>query len=199
MSLETTEVLTYAPAVIRLLQGPLYQEDTKVWSLLLTHLQPLSRYFAQIGLELVLHQEDGFAYLTQPEEEQGGSGALPRLTKRTPLGYEVSLLALLLREALEEFDLNNADARDLFLTARDIKNRLLPYLGERYDEARAFKQFERYILTLVRLGFLKEAPSAESLDFDRRVFQVMRIIKARINNEKLEEMKGKMKAYGDTL
>lgn len=192
--LENTPTHSFAPVVLKLLQGPLYMEDAKTWALLNEQAPQIRLYFAQIGLQLFLSKEEGFAYLSQGDEDEGTS-TLPRLVKRQPLGYEATVLAVLLRDALEEFDLANADSRDLFLTARDIKTRLMPYLGDKYDEARVYRQFERYILQTVRLGFLREVSSESDADFDKRVFQVMRILKAKLNPAKLEEIKNRILEY----
>ena len=185
-------VLSYAPVILKLLQGPLYDEDTKLWTLLGENTGPIREWFARIGLRLMLVTEEGLAYLTQPEEEEG---SLPRLVKRAPLGYDATVLAVVLRDALEEFDLTNTDSRDLFMTARDIQARLVPYTGGRFDEARAWKQFERSLTHMVKLGFLRETPSTDPGDQGRKVYQVMRILKVKLGPSQLDELKTKLAAY----
>ncbi len=185
-------VLSYAPVILKLLQGPLYDEDTKLWALLGENTGPIREWFARIGLRLMLVTEEGLAYLTQPEEEEG---SLPRLVKRAPLGYDATVLAVVLRDALEEFDLTNTDSRDLFMTARDIQARLVPYTGGRFDEARAWKQFERSLTHMVKLGFLRETPSTDPGDQGRKVYQVMRILKVKLGPSQLDELKTKLAAY----
>src|SRR6266849_4561853 len=95
-------ITPYAPAVIRLLQGPLYSDDATAWKLLVQHSDQIRNYCGQMGLELLLHEEDGFAYLRQPEweDDEGRSIELPRLTRRQPLSRDVSMLCVLLREQL---------------------------------------------------------------------------------------------------
>jgi hypothetical protein len=60
-----------------------------------------------LGLELVLDEAEGYAFLrARPEEEDSDTSAskLPRLVARRPLSFPVSLLLALLRKKLAEFD-----------------------------------------------------------------------------------------------
>lgn len=191
-------VLEIAPVVLRLLQGTLYAEENRLWALLVENLVPVREYFNQIGLELNVHREDGMAYLNQLSEDEDPLG-LPRLVRRQPLSFEATLLAVLLREALDEFDLSNPDSRDLILSVRDIRQRVLPYLGERFDETRLMKQFDRYVVSLEKLGFVREVPGQNTQDPDARLYQILRILKAKINNEKLEEIREKLQDYVNAL
>jgi hypothetical protein len=59
-------VAPFAAVVIKLLQDPLYNDDVTTWNLLLSYTEPVRLYCAQMGLELRVHEEDGFAYLLQP-------------------------------------------------------------------------------------------------------------------------------------
>ena len=191
-------ILGIAPVVLRLLQGTLYSEENRLWANLTENLNPVREYFNQIGLELHIHRDDGMAYLTQLTEDEDPLG-LPRLIRRQPISFEATLLSVLLREALDEFDLSNPENRDLILTSKEIRTRILPFLGERYDETRLLRQFDRYLGTLERLGILKEIPRPGNQDQDARQFQVMRILKALINNEKLEEIRLKIEDYVKAL
>src|SRR5258707_12575713 len=98
-------VMPYAPVVLKLLQNPLFSDETASWNLLLSYLTPVQEYFARIGLEVRVHEEDGYAYLHQPalEDDEGQSVALPRLTRRDHLTYHTTLLCVLLREWLDPF------------------------------------------------------------------------------------------------
>ena len=87
------------PAV-RLLQGVLYKDDESAWDILLANEFNLTVYFARIGLTLVIDRGEGLAYLQQFSEDEctGGYERLPRLFRRTPLGYGATLLCVLLRD-----------------------------------------------------------------------------------------------------
>jgi len=85
-----------APVKVRLLQDAIYSEDDDLWELLQRYRQHLQDYFRELGLDLVVHEEDGFAYLRQlPDEETAG---LPRLTRRDKLTKGLAIIGILLRE-----------------------------------------------------------------------------------------------------
>lgn len=59
------------------------------------------------GLELVITEQDGFVRVLQPEAGEDDGNPLPRLMKKQSLNYEATLLAVMLREGLEEFDVRS--------------------------------------------------------------------------------------------
>ncbi len=101
------EPAEWSAAAVRLLQGVVYHDDNQpVWDTLLRSVSPLTDYFGKLGLLLIVDEADGMAYLRQLDEEdvppeyQG----IPRLFRRTPLGYDTTLLCVLLRDALRIFE-----------------------------------------------------------------------------------------------
>ncbi len=188
-----TEVREYAPAIVRLLQGPVYDDDGPVWKLLLAHAGPIQRYLRQIAVDLVVDEGEGFAYLTQPNttDEEGRA----RLVRRTPLSFEVSLLCVILREELDRFDSSNADARRLHLSAREIRESIGLYFRDKTDQTRLMRELDRYIRQVVDLGFLREVRPHESAGSQDVVYEVRRIVKAKVNNEFLERFKEAMESH----
>ena len=81
--MKSNAVVAYAPIIIKLLQGPLFSDELTTWNLLLKHVGEVQTHFAQIGLEVRVHEEDGFAYLHQPplEDDEGHTLSLPRLVR----------------------------------------------------------------------------------------------------------------------
>jgi len=167
----------------------LHMRDRKTWQNLITYQRPIREYFATIGVELLLNEQDGFAFISQPDEMEGQK--VPRLVSRMPLSYEVSLLLVVIREALEEFDVQNTDSRTLFITNKDLKERIELFFEDKADKVKLLERFDVYINTVVKLGFLKER-AVKGYEEDVKNFEVRRIIKAKINNEKLEEIKQKL-------
>src|SRR5258708_34525123 len=112
--MQNSAVMPYAPVVLKLLQNPLFSDETAPWNLLLSYLTPVQEYFARIGLEVRVHEEDGYAYLHQPalEDDEGQSVVRPRLTRRDHLSYQTTLLCVLLRELLHQFESNHLQARE---------------------------------------------------------------------------------------
>ncbi|MEM8523759.1 MAG: DUF4194 domain-containing protein [Bacteroidota bacterium] len=184
MELSNT-VQAYSPLIVKLLQGIIYEDDRKSWQELLSYQSQVRDYFGVIGIELHLNEQDGFAYISQPEEYEGNK--VPRLMRRMPLSYEITLLLVILREAIEEFDVQNTDNRKLFLTNHDIKERIEVFFDDRTDRVKLLEKFDTYINSVENLGFLKEV-QVKASDDQTKTYEVMRIIKAKINNAKLEEI-----------
>lgn len=137
----TDAVAPYAPVLLKLLQNPLFSGEAATWNMLLSHLTLVQDYFARIGLEVRLNEEDGYAYLHQPalEDDEGQIIALPRLTRRDRLTYHATLLCVLLREWLDQFESTHLDAGKCTITGAQIRELLYPFLTVRTD-ARAMQR-----------------------------------------------------------
>lgn len=187
----TANIPHYAPVLVHLFRGVVYDEDKKVWNDLVAFQHQVRKYFATIGVELHLNEQEGFAFLSQPDDIEGESVKVPRLVRRMPLTYELTILLVILREALEEFDAQNTDSRKLFITNTEIKDRIEVFFEQKADKVRLLERFDGYINSVVDLGFLKEA-KVRNFDEKEKTYEVRRILKAKINSEKLEEIKEKM-------
>ena len=185
------EIPKYSPLLIKLLQSIVYDDDKAVWNDVMAFQQQIRSYFAVMGIELILNEQEGFAYLSQPDNIEGEVVQVPRLVRRMPISYEVTLLCVVLREALEEFDIKNTDARKLFLTSKEIKDRIELFFGDKSDKVKLLERLDVYINTAASLGFLKEA-DVRSHDAQNKTYEARRVLKSKINNEKLEEIRAKM-------
>ena len=195
VEIQTSKALPYAGVVIKLLQDVLYEDD-KHWKDLLTNQHAVSEYFEKIGVKLVIQETDGFAYIYQPESnpDADDNQKLPRLVRKVPISYEVTLLCVLLREMLEEFDVKEIDQVKFFVTHKEIRDKIELFFKERSNVVKLLKNFDNYINTVVNLGFLKivsEDPKEKELNR----YEVKRVIKANISNNKLEEIKAKLDTY----
>lgn len=183
MQIETNSL--NSPLLVKLLSGILYYEDP-LWRELINQKSLVQDYFSPLGLELVLHEGEGYAFLTQKEFEEGEE-AIPRLVRRHPLSFEVSLLLVILREELERFDMKATEERSLFLRKEDIRELTEVYFKEKKDEVKLLKELDRYINQVEKLGFLR-ALTGES----QNAYEVMRVLKAKVDPEFLEEFKRKL-------
>ena len=190
----SSTVMPYAPVVLKLLQNPVFSDETTSWNLLLAYLTPVQEYFARIGLEVRVQEEDGYAYLHQPslEDDEGQSIALPRLSRRDRLTYSTTLLCVLLREWLDQFESTHLDAGNCTITGDQMRELLIPFLPARTDERALQRRIDATIERLIDLGFLKRMPNTEKPAY----FEVRRILKAKIDAEKLAEIKEKLAYYG---
>ncbi|HLY26459.1 MAG TPA: DUF4194 domain-containing protein [Aggregatilineales bacterium] len=183
----------YAAALIRLLQGIVYVDDREVWEQILRHQSAISAYFAQMGVELYLNENDGFAYLTQPdmEDDAGEIVVLPRLTRRRALTYSVTLVLVLLREELNQFDTTNMESDKLIISSEELFALMRPfYVPKGGDERTLNRQMDHDVNQVVELGFLKK------LEVEGQIhFLVRPVLKSRINSDELAKIKEKLETY----
>lgn len=191
MTLPSEIILPYAPVVLKLLRDVLYAED-KEWELLLSYHTAVAHYLAQIGLLLHLDEAEGYAYISQPDPDPDDPEAisLPRLVSRQPLTYEATLLAVLLREALQQFDANRPDETRFILSRADMQEMLSLFFGEQSDMTRLLKKMDSVINQVERIGFLKRIGKKEA-----ETYEVKRIIKAKLSADKLVEIRDQLAAH----
>src|SRR3954467_13696136 len=91
-----------AAVKVRLLQDAIYSDEADLWATLLRYRANIENYFQEIGLNLIVHEEDGFAYLKQAEQED--SAGIPCLFRRDKLTKGVAIIGVVLREQLLQFD-----------------------------------------------------------------------------------------------
>ena len=186
----------YAHVIIKLLQGPVYYDEKTTWRDLMAWQSPVQEYLARIGLELKINETDGFARICQPEPSDEEENPLPRLMRKYTLNYETTLLCVILREVLEEADLI-LDGRKLYLTQKEIKERIELFYKDQTNKSKLWKDLSRPINSLVNMGILKL--SREDANKDNIQYEVKRIIKALVSNEKLEEIKAKLENHVNTV
>jgi hypothetical protein len=172
-----------AAVKIRLLQDAIYAEDSELWLTLLRYRSHIQNYFAEIGLELVIHEEDGFGYLQQVPPEDAVS--VPRLFRRDKLAKGVAVIGLVLREQLLQFDEKLHDENRLILRKEEIMQLVAPFFPETNDQIRADKRIEAAITKAEDMGLLNKLSTSEG---DER-YEVRRIVKARFPIETLKELR----------
>ena len=175
-------------AIIRLMQGVVYKEsDESTWQALGRFGPAVRDHFATIGLDVVIDDNEGFAYLvSRPDQE--GEDPLPRLVRRRALTYQVSLLLVLLRKRLIEFETTSSDAR-LVLTTDQLDDLLRVFGTESTNEARLVDQAETTIRKANELGFLRP------LRGQRDKWEVRRILKAYVDAQTMSDFAGKLREY----
>ncbi len=142
---------------------------------------------ASIGLDLVLDEADGYAYLTQRPAKEG-EPELPRLVARRSLSYRVSLLLALLRKRLAEHDAASGDAR-LVLTAAEITDLVRLFLPDTANEAKLEDGVGQDISKVIDLGFLKAMKGRSD------AFEVRRILRSFVDAQWLGQLNERLAAY----
>lgn len=178
--------------LIALFKGVLYQEDDPaLWQNLLDLQSRVRDYLGVLGLQLILDEAEGYAYLSQRQEEDEaapGQVALPRLIARRQLSYPVSLLLALLRKRLAEFDASSGEAR-LILSREQIADLLRLFLAEGSNEAKLADRIDAHIAKVVELGFLRRLRGKDEQ------FEVRRILKAYVDAQWLNEFDQRLRDY----
>ncbi|MCQ4322159.1 DUF4194 domain-containing protein [Stutzerimonas stutzeri] len=173
--------------LIALLKGVAYREDDAAcWQRLLDRQIAVRDYMAMIGLELLVDEAEGYAYLTQHPSEQAET--LPRLIPRRQLSYPVSLLLALLRKRLAETDASGGER--LILSREQLADLLRLFLPEGSNEARLVDRIDAHIARVVELGFLRRLRGNED-----GLYEVRRILKAFVDAQWLNEFDQRLKEY----
>lgn len=192
MSYQDRGVAPYAAAAVALLQGPIYTED-RVWQLMLDYEMELRNHFVKMGLELQCDREEGYAFLRQMEPEEGDEGSLPRLVRRIPLSFELTMLLVLLREWLDEFETQEDRSSELRVTGKAIRERIGLFLEKDARHSRLSRNLDKYLRQAREMGYLVLVEGGEDLEQAR--FTVKRILKAKIGVDELQEIKARLITY----
>jgi len=180
--------------VVSLLKGVVYREnDERLWGGLLG-LQARTRdYVAVLGLELVLDEAEGYAFLRSRSREEDDEDKRPRLVARRQLSFPVSLLLALLRKKLAEFDAGGNDTR-LVLSCDEIVELIRVFLPGGSNEARLVDQIETHVNKVVDLGFLRRLkPGAAG--GQSAAYEVRRILKAFVDAQWLADFDSRLETY----
>jgi hypothetical protein len=175
--------------VINLLKGVIYQEsDAALWRSLLGLQARVRDHVMVLGLELVLDEVEGYAFLrSRPQTEDEAAPKLPRLIVRRPLSFAVSLLLALLRKKLAEFDASGGDTR-LVLTRDEVLELVRVFMPDGSNEAKLIDQLDTHLNKIVELGFLRRLKPGAALE-------VRRILKAFVDAQWLAEFDARLAAY----
>ena len=185
MATDKQALLPYTPVFIKLLKGPVEYLEKTAWEQLLQYQAELTRFLQQLGLTLVLEKEDGYAYLEQTrlDEEENVAGWV----RRIQLGYEESILLVLLRDMMAEFEVGDASVRELIRKRREIKEYAELFFKENPSRVKFIRDLDRLIDRVEELDFLEKVETSDLLDEQK--FRIKKIIKARVDNELLENFK----------
>jgi hypothetical protein len=169
--------------LVGLLKGVVYHEQSPTLWRDLLNLQGAARdHLRLLGLELIIDDAEGYAFLRQSDPDAPGADEqAPRLIPRRPLSYPVSLLLVLLRKRLAQHDAQGGETR-LVLSREQIVDMLRTFLASGTNEAKLEDQIERYVARVEELGFVRRMKEDEDL------YEVRRILRAFVNADWLAEL-----------
>ncbi len=189
--------LGFSIAVAQLMKGVVYREQhERAWRELLGRQARIADYVSVLGLEVVVDEAEGYAFLRSAPSVEGESGrdAAPRLIVRRALSFHLSLLLVLLRKRMAEFDASGAEnGGRLILSGAQIAELLRVFLPETSNEVRVLTQIEAHVKKAVELGFLRQLPGGENL------YEVRRILKAFVDAQWLADFDERLGRYRDLV
>jgi hypothetical protein len=188
--------ITHRHVIVRLLNGPIYQEDLDLWGRLGAEWEKIKSHFIEMGMEVARDDSAGYAFIRQCEEEEeaaeswedSASAPLPRVLRRTRLSYHQTIFMVLLREELMRFEQNQEEGDHLYRSALDLREMMVSYYPELHDEKKVHRQISALITKFEEWGILKKVR-----DRDEGLYRVERIIKAKLPPEKLAEVRDQIK------
>ena len=180
----------FSEALIALLKGIVNEaSDVRIWNTILEQQVYIEDYVSKIGLQLIISNQDGYAYLTQIDyrEEQK---PLPRLITKRQLKYLTSLTLVLLRKELIEMN-KNSDLGRYVISKTSIIEKVLPYLKDTNDEAKQRKEIETEINAIEKMGFIRLIKNSND------DYEIIPLLRTFIDAQWLQDFDEKLKAYID--
>ena len=179
------EYREWSEVAVRLFQGVVYLEDGRSWDVLLRNVTPLEDYFGRVGLQLVIDEAEGFAFLRQQQTEDlpEGCDSLPKLFRRTRLSYDATLLTILLREELRRFEEEEVHDQRSVVSGDQLFEQWKAFFPCGQDEVKQRKALNTAIRTLEGLKFVRRFGK------DTDDWEIRRILKARLIAADLESVR----------
>lgn len=184
--------------VIPLLRGVVYrEEDATLWGALQALRARVADYVAVLALDLVVDEAEGYAFVrSRVQEEDEAAAKLPRLVRRQPLSFHVSLLLALLRKKLAELDATGGEAR-LILARDEVVEMVRIFMPASTNDARLIDQIETHLNKVIELGFVRRLKATHA--GQAPVYEVRRILKAFVDAQWLADFDERLQAYQQHL
>lgn len=191
----STRILPYTQVLIKLLKGPLEYVDKNNWENLLQYQTELADFLQKIGLTLVLDEPDGYAYLKQTVSEDDSPDV--SWVQRRAYTYEESIILVLLREMMAEFEISESPSRELIKKRREIKEYAELFFKENASRIKFLKEIDRLIDKAEENGFLYKTENHDVADEQK--FRIRKIIKAKIDSETLEDFLRQLREHKEKI
>lgn len=185
------KILPYASLVVKLLKGPVEYVEKSAWEKLLQYKVELIIFLQQLGLTLVLDEQDGYAFVKHAMSED--EEAYVSWVQRRSFSYEESIMLVLLREMMAEFEISDSSSRELIKKRREIKEYAELFFKEGASRIRFLKDIDRLIDKVEENGFLQKIENHDLIDEQK--FRIRKIIKAKVDSEALEQFQQQLLAH----
>lgn len=193
MRTDLPEFREWSVPAVRLLRGVVDSDDARVWSLLLSNVSQLERYFARIGLHLAVNESEGLAYLRQLTDDElpAGYDSLPKLFRSTRLSYGQTLLCVLLRDELRRFEEEDVRNERCVVEQSVLLDQWKAFFSSQDDDVKLLRDLLTALHKLEELGFVRRFP------VEPPGWEIRRILKARLPAEELENLRDQLAAAAE--
>jgi len=185
------KILPYTSVFIKLLKGPIEYVEKSAWEKLIQYKTELTGFLLQLGLTLVLDEQDGYAYVKHTLNDEEDSSVT--WIQRRSLIYEESVMLVLLREMMAEFEVGEATNRELIKKRREIKEYAELFFKENASRVKFLKEIDRLIDKAEENGFLDKTEHHDLADEQK--FRIKKIIKAKVSSEELDAFYMQMQKF----
>ncbi|MDO4957832.1 DUF4194 domain-containing protein [Prevotella sp. P3-122] len=186
--MNSSNIKPYSKAIVKLLKG-IVEKDDAVWNEVLSYQSDIQDYIAVMGLELIVKKDEGFAFVKQFKLDDDKT---MNMVSRRQYGFEVSVMLIVLRQILEDFDSNpTMQATDKYVTASEIKEETEMFLPTSYNKVKFEKELDSNIDKIVKFGYLIEPKHQEG----EKRYKIHRIIKEKITLDDLLDFKNQLNSY----
>lgn len=186
--MNSSSIKPYSRAVVRLLKDIVEKNDV-IWNDVLSYQSDIQDYIGTMGLELIVKKDEGFAFVKQMKLDDDKT---MNMVSRRQYGFEVSVMLIVLRQILEDFDSNpTMQATDKYVTASEIKEETEMFLPTSYNKVKFEKDLDSYIDRIVKFGFLVEPKHQEG----EKRYRIHRIIKEKVTLDDLSDFKNQLSNY----
>lgn len=177
-----------------LLKGLFYKSDNeKAWLELIEGSYGLIKdYFEVIGLDVIVDESEGYAYLQNIVYDDEEEVSPPKLIRNRELSYKVSLLCVLLRKRMVDFDMQSDDTKAI-ITREDMVDMVLLFMQSKTNEVKQIKEIDASIRKVKELGFLRAVKNQED------VYEIKRSIKAFVDAQWLDGFSERLDSYKEGL
>ena len=188
---EQPEFSEFGIAVVKLLQGVVYEEEKETWAILQNNESEIEQYFVRIGVNVVIDRPNGLAFIKQFDDNQRSDGyeRLPRLMSRVPLSYQMTLGCVMLRDEYRKFEDEDLENERCVVETESLFERWKSFFPAGEDEVSMRKKL------VASLSHLEKFKLVRKLKSESEMWEVRRAIKSRVPIEQLEELNNRLKEH----
>lgn len=187
-----TKILPFTSVFIKLLKGPVEYLEKSSWEKLITYKAELAGFVQQLGLTLILDEDDGYAYLKHSVSEEDDEAGVSWMQRRA-FTYDESVMLVLLRDMMAEFEVGEVVMRELVKKRREIKEYAELFFKENASRVKFIKELDKLIDRAEENGFLDIVENNDVSDEQK--FRIKKIIKARVDSEVLDQFKQQLEEH----